>query len=334
MKIFFLLIPIIVFNIIIFKNFKTISGFFNFFDKPDGKLKKHFKSVSLIGGSLILLNIYIITFFLKTLNIENSIFNDHFLYIFLSLTTLFYIVGLVDDLKNLTPNKKLLFIISSIILVTYLFPEIKIDQIKISFLENIYYLKFPFSFIFIVLSFALLANSLNMFDGINLQLISFTIFLFILFIFKGFIPIFFILLTVSFLILGLLNYQNKVFLGDGGSYLISSIVGCAFIYQYNNYENFFFGDEVFIILLIPAIDMLRLFFSRILNKKHPFNGDLNHLHHIVNRFTKNQNITVLATIGLCIIPSFLLFLNLSTYVIFILCLILYFSLVAYLRYKK
>ena len=52
--------------------------------------------------------------------------------------------------------------------------------------------------------------------------------------------------------------------------LISAIIGCTFIYQYKNFDNFFYGDEVFIILIIPAIDMLRLFYLRLLNKKHPF----------------------------------------------------------------
>ena len=42
-----------------------------------------------------------------------------------------------------------------------------------------------------------------------------------------------------------------------------------FYYQYNNFENYFSVDEVFIILIIPAIDMLRLFIVRILNKTHP-----------------------------------------------------------------
>ena len=108
-----------------------------------------------------------------------------------------------------------------------------------------------------------------MFDGINLQLILFCLFIFTIFIIKGFLPFFFILLSIGFIFLGLLNFQNKVFIGDGGCYLISALVGCSFIYQYKNYENFLFGDEIFIILLIPAIDMLRLFISRIVSKKHP-----------------------------------------------------------------
>jgi len=331
MEFFFLTLFIFLFNLIIFLKFKIISKNFIFIDKPDGKLKKHSKPASLIGGLIILINLYLITFFLKLLNLSNSIFDDNFVYMLISLGTLFYIIGLIDDLKNLKPNKKLLFLVISIILVIFLFPEIKLEHVKISFLNQNYF--FKYNFFFLILSFALLANAMNMFDGINLQLILFTFFVFIIFIIKGFIPAFFILFLICFIFLGLLNFQNQVFLGDGGAYLISAIIGCTFIFQYKNFDNFLYGDEVFIILIIPAIDMLRLFIIRLLNKKHPFRGDLNHLHHIITRFTKNNTLTVLITITLCIFPTLLFFLNIKTYFVLIVTLIFYFGLIAYFKAK-
>ena len=331
---FFLSIFIIILNYTIYFKFNIISKKFSFLDKPDGKLKKHLRPVSLIGGSIILLNMYLIIFFIEIFNLQNTIFDHNFLLIFILITSLFYIIGLIDDLKNLSPNKKLFFIILSVILVIYFFPELQIEIVKISFLNKFYYFNFLLSFTFIILAFALMANAINMFDGINLQLILFTIFIFILFILKGFMPIFFMLLLISLFTLSILNYQNRVFLGDSGSYLVSAILGCTFIYQYKNFDNFFFSDEVFVILFIPAIDMLRLFVVRIINKKHPFKGDLNHLHHIVIGFTKNANTTVFITIGLCIIPSILLFFDVPTYFIIIITSGIYFSMISYLRYKN
>ena len=333
MKVIFLSLFIFLFNVIIYLKFKNISENFIFFDKPDGKLKKHKKPVSLIGGLIVLLNLYLVIFFLKILNIDDAIFADNFAYIVLILSTLFFIIGLLDDLKNLSPNIKLILIIFSIILILLFYPEMKLKYIKLTFLEKYYYFN-DYSFIFMILSFALLANAINMFDGINLQLLGFTVFVFIIFIAKGFIPIFFILMLISIIFLGLLNYQNKVFVGDGGCYLISSIIGCSFIYQYKYLENFLFGDEIFIILIIPAIDMLRLFIYRIINKKHPFKGDLNHLHHILDRYTKNKILTVLITISMCIFPTILMIFKMETYYILILNLIIYISLVSYLGYKN
>ena len=105
------------------------------------------------------------------------------------------------------------------------------------------------------------------------------------------------------------------------------------VHLFDNFSNFFYGDEVFIILIIPAIDMLRLFFMRVIKKKSPFKGDLNHLHHIVNNFTKNNNFTILITISLSIFPALLLIFNIETYIILLLSLIIYFCLISYLRFK-
>ena len=333
MEIIFLLLLIFLFNLLIFIKFHKFSNFFVVFDKPDGKLKKHNKAISLIGGFIILVNLYLIIFFLKILNMDNVIFEDNFLYIVLILSFLFYLIGFVDDLKNLSPNLKLFLIIISIILVTFFFPELKLDYIKISFLHKDYFFG-NYAFIFIILSFALLANAINMFDGINLQLISYTLFIFLIFVINSFFSLFFILLSICFIFLGILNYKNKVFIGDGGCYLISSILGCTFIYQYKSFSNFLYGDQIFIILLIPAIDMLRLFFVRLINKKNPFRGDLNHLHHIIDRFTKNKNLTVIITLSLCIFPTFLMYLGIKTYSILAISLLIYFSLILFLGFKN
>ena len=333
MENFFLLLLIFFLNLTIFFKFQKFSNFFIVFDKPDGKLKKHDRTTSLAGGFIILMNLYLIIFFLKMLNMDNLIFEDNFLYIVLILSFLFYFIGFVDDFKNLSPNLKLFLIIISIILVTLLFPELKLEYIKISFLPKNYVFG-NYAFIFIILSFALLANSINMFDGINLQLISYTLFIFLIFIINNFLPLFFALLSICFIFLGILNYKNKVFIGDGGCYLISSILGCTFIYQYKNFNNYLYGDQIFIILLIPAIDMLRLFLVRLINKKNPFRGDLNHLHHIIDRFTKNKNLTIIITLSLCIFPTFLMYLGIKTYSILAISLLIYFSLILFLGFKN
>lgn len=331
MEIFFIFTFIFLVNLLVFFKFQIFSKYLTFFDKPDGRLKAHSQPISLAGGLIILINLYLIILLSKIFNLENLTFKDNFIYPFLIIATLFYLIGLIDDLKNLAPNKKLLFLFISIIFVIYFFPDVNLEYIKISFLNDKY--NFKYSSLFLIFSFVLLANAMNMYDGINLQLILFTFYLLTLFILKGFIPIFFTLLLIPLFFLAILNYKNKVFLGDGGAYLISVIIGCTFIYQYNSFDNYFFGDEVFVLLIIPSIDMLRLFILRIINKKHPFKGDLNHLHHIVNEYTKNKNLTVLITFILSIIPVMLLFLNFQTYNILIISLIIYSTLILYLRKK-
>ena len=74
MNIFYLTLLIFLFNLIIYLKFNLISKFFSIVDKPDRKLKRHSKPVLLIGGLIILINFYLIIFFLKLMNIDNSIF--------------------------------------------------------------------------------------------------------------------------------------------------------------------------------------------------------------------------------------------------------------------
>ena len=64
-EIFFLISIFFVFNFLIMINFKRIEKKIFIFDRPDKKLKKHRRPVSLLGGSIILINLYLIIFSLK-----------------------------------------------------------------------------------------------------------------------------------------------------------------------------------------------------------------------------------------------------------------------------
>ena len=42
------------------------------------------------------------------------------------------------------------------------------------------------------------------------------------------------------------------------------------------------ADEIFVLMMLPGLDMTRLFVQRLLNKKNPFIGDRNHFHHLLH----------------------------------------------------
>ena len=76
-----------------------------------------------------------------------------------------------------------------------------------------------------------------------------------------------------------------MFLGDSGTMLIAFVIGYFFIKSHNLYEKFF-SDEIFLIMMIPGFELLRLAITRILNQKHPFSPDRNHIHHLmINKFS-------------------------------------------------
>ena len=77
------------------------------------------------------------------------------------------------------------------------------------------------------------------------------------------------------------NFRNKMFLGDSGSLFIAFVVGCFSIGLYQ--KDFFKSDDIIILMIVPGFDMFRLFVQRILKKRNPFKGDLNHFHHLVKK---------------------------------------------------
>ena len=88
------------------------------------------------------------------------------------------------------------------------------------------------------------------------------------------------LFLIFFLIL---NFSNKLYLGDSGNYIISLIIGYLLIVLNKKFVFSLYVEEILLMLLIPGLDLVRLFFIRIRNKKNPLKGDKNHLHHYLLR---------------------------------------------------
>ena len=101
-----------------------------------------------------------------------------------------------------------------------------------------------------------------MFDGINLQSSNYSLItlISILLIYK--FNLFILILIIYFLFFSYLNINNKSFLGDNGTLLISFIIGFMFIKLYN-IKIFNFADEVVLFMLVPGIDLIRLVFERL-----------------------------------------------------------------------
>ena len=133
---------------------------------------------------------------------------------------------------------------------------------------------------FTILCILLLINALNMFDGINLQVGSYCIIIFGIFIFKNLFTSLSIILILSILLYLYFNFKNKSFLGDIGTQILAFLISYILIKSYN-YENAFRPEEIFVILSIPGLDMFRLFLFRLIKGKNPFQPDRNHIHHIL-----------------------------------------------------
>ena len=78
----------------------------------------------------------------------------------------------------------------------------------------------------------------------------------------------------------LLNFNGKIFLGDGGSYSLGALYSFLLIYEYTTFQNIIFADTILILTLIPGIELVRLSFLRLKKGKNIFTGDLEHIHHL------------------------------------------------------
>ena len=319
----------IIVNILLVINFKKIKFFHYILDKPDKKRKFHLKATPLAGGIILIINL-IIYFLTTSINKEillNEIFfNDSYeLYIFMTSALIIFFIGIFDDKYNLTPNYKflLLFIIIS---TTLIFDHnLIISSINFSFYnETIDITKF--SLFFSLFCFLVFLNAFNMFDGINLQasFYSITLLSFILFYFTNSYLIKVLLIYLIFY--SYLNLKNKSFLGDGGSLLIAFLISYIFIKLYN-VGQIKHVDEIFIFMMLPGLDLIRVFFKRILNHKNPLKPDRTHLHHLLfSKFTYFKSLMIIQLI--VIIPIVLSQLNINRLFI-ILTAIFCYSLIVY-----
>ena len=322
-------------NLIIFFKISKLSKFFNIYDKPDNKLKLHKKKIPIIGGIILALNFsvlffYQIFFLNEFLSIDLNKLN--FSEIITSLLFIFgyFILGLYDDKINLSPNKKLFFSILIILLAIFFNENLSVKMMSISFIENKIFLD-NYSNFFTIFCILILVNSLNFYDGINGQsclifLISFS-FLFI----KSDMHYFYIISIILILFIFFLNISNKVFLGDSGIYLLSIILSSSLIYEHNIQKNIIFADEIFFLLLLPGLDLLRLTLKRLLNFKNPFFGDRDHIHHLlINRYSlKVTNFILFLT---SIIPIILFsVLSINFFLVFFIFLAIYVFLIKFLN---
>ncbi len=267
------------FYTIIFQNKEKLSKFLKLVDHPDNKRKIHTKPTPLIGGMIIIL-IIVINFY----NFKNFLPEKELLILF-SLILIYFIVGLVDDIKGLSSYFRLCFLF----IITYFLLNLSelfvLRDLTFDF-KNLNYELGSLSVFISTLCILLLVNALNLSDGINGLSTTLIIFWFIyikFFLFKDFSYLgnssLIILIMVFYNI-----YKGQFFMGDYGVTVAALVVGLMSIVSYNIQENIInkiFVEEIFLLFFVSGLDMFRLFLERILKKKDPFSADKNHLHHIL-----------------------------------------------------
>ena len=233
--------------------------------------------VPISGGTVIFLNLLIFNYF----NLFNQI-----------LIIAIFLLGLLADIQKLnSPSKRLIF--QTIIIATFVFiNELFLRSVRISFLD-IYLSYNLFSLIFTSFCLLILINGSNFIDGSNLQCSGYYLVILINLIYLDSNHLIIENVGLIYLIFPILlsficyNFFNKSYLGDGGTYLISFIVGYILINLQINQN----VSPYYIVLLLwyPAFENLFSISRRVLSKKlRPENPDLLHLHHLIFQYVTNN----------------------------------------------
>ena len=318
-----------IFLLIILIKFKElISEKLNLILYPSKKTFHKNKSYLLVG--IILFQGYLINYFYV---INNS---DNYIYLSIFITFLFFLIAIIDDIGGVSPYLKIIFccFVSYLVIINDVTLTIKtLNSLSLGILyfpDNIFIIIF-----FPILCLVIFVNAFNFIDGIDglAVLVGLSILLYL--ISKNFILLnTLIILLSSIIIFTFLNFKHNFFLGDSGNYIISVTISIILIKE--NYLNpqLYYVEEIFLLMMLPGLDFIRLFFKRIKNNKNPLFGDLDHLHHLMYyQFGHVKTLTYYLIIVNLPLYIYLL-LEINLYLIILVTLTIYIFLIKKLSLKK
>ena len=275
----------------------------------DGPQKIHDEFIPRFGGISFFLSILFCTFFYES---------EHKTKFYFMLIACFpaFMSGICEDVTNLiTPKIRLFASFLSAILFIILF-EVKITHVGISFIDYALGLT-VLSVIVSVLSISILIQGYNLIDGLNgLAIINFILLLLSVLIISYDVKFhllteFSICLILSILGVFIFNFPfGKIFLGDGGAYVLGAISSFIIIILTQLNENIQPATAL-LLIVFPLYELLRSFFRRSLaGISTIFKPDDKHLHSVVYKSNLNKiNMPIhlvnsISTIQISIIPFF------------------------------
>ena len=231
------------------------------------------KKVPLAGGIIILL---ILNFF----NFQN--------FFFLFITSSILILGILSDLDILRSPKKRILIQSIIIIIYLIYSGIYFDDLRLAPL-NAFLDYYPIAIGFNLFCILILLNGTNLIDGVNNSVVGYflsvSLILLVLSIKYNlnlntdFISTIMVILSAIYIF----NFFGKLYLGDGGSYLISFIFSFILIKFYIDNPSV---SPYFVMCLLwyPAFENLFSIIRKKINQISFETPDKKHFHHFLFNF--------------------------------------------------
>ena len=253
-----------------------------------GERSSHVTKTPTLGGVAIFAST-LISYFLWENPDEGQI-----IHLSISAIVILFFLGVKDDILVLSPKKKM-FVQVAVSGIVVILADLRIENLFGIFGVNEipYILSLPLTvFIFIAL-----INAINLIDGIDglaggIGMIAGGMFG-LWFFLNGHFALACLASSMAGSLAGFLRFNysktSKIFMGDTGSLIVGFLLtmfALKFIqlnieYRFNPNASFSAPILAIVVLIVPIFDTLRVFIVRLKDKKSPFIGDRNHLHHLL-----------------------------------------------------
>ncbi|MEO1436367.1 MAG: MraY family glycosyltransferase [Bacteroidota bacterium] len=204
----------------------------------------------------------------------------------LAMGLLLTLVGIKDDLIGVAPSWRLM--VQAVIATVLFFSGVYLDSFYGIF--GLYEIPILFGWLLNMLIITTVINAYNLIDGINglsggLGVIASSAFG-MLFLSAGEIGWAMIAFVMCASLLAFLRFnfgKGEIFMGDTGTMILGFMIS-VFCIQFTNIgfydlEMNFVTMLVYSIIIVPLLDLVRVFFTRIVSGKSPFSPDRSHVHH-------------------------------------------------------
>lgn len=273
-------------------------------DHPNGDRKDHAEPTPMIGGIGVYMGMLVTTLvFLGDQAVPRS---------YLLSVTLLVVVGALDDRFDLKWQVRILAQITAALILTvlggvraeHLGPVFGLPDVEFGLLS------LPISVVGIVG----LINALNMIDGIDGLLGSLVLASVLMFIAAGVYAggpevtwrLFMVVgALIGFLLYNLrygANRRARVFMGNAGSMLLGFTIAHIAFRMTQNHAHPITPVLAPYLVAVPVIDCLVLLVRRLRQGRSPFNGDRDHVHHLLldAGFSVNQTVALLVVVSVLI----------------------------------
>ncbi len=303
-----------------------ISKQFKFYDIPDGK-KIHKEKIPNLGGLALIPYIFSMLYFFDY---------SQKISIILNLFLIVIIIGLIDDIKNINPQIKLL----ALFIPIYIFTKDVGNVNSLGIYAEYEFSLGSLSLIFTILCIMLLTNAYNYIDGldgllaINVIITFFTLY----FLINGqktvFFPIIIFFIVYFFFNINLFKIFPKQFIGDSGSLGIGFLIS-SFLIIYTQFEIFLHPSVIIWSVAFIVYEFLAINIIRMRQGKNIFKRDLNFIFNVFHKkYSSTKSLIICSSIHLLFCSMSLLMDYFNSYLLSIILFVLFFFIFLIFRFKQ